>query len=237
MKFLKAYLRYTRHHYYGMLLVLPLFVFYEIGIWWIYKDSIHKIRNMVDVLIKFAIQYCGISTFFVVSVLVLLVFLIISRPRKEFLVFHWHYYFIMLAESLFLSLVFAFFIIKFFYVITCSVTEIEKSWQGLILSLGAGIYEEFLFRVLLFGGISLVFARLLKFDTFFAGFFAAMLTSSAFSLIHYLGVFGETFSAYSFLFRFFGGLFFCLIYQLRGFSVAVYTHAIYDILIVFCVIK
>jgi len=237
MNFLKAYLRYTHHHYYSILLVVPLFLFYEIGVWWVYRNSMDKIRNLVDVLIKFAIQYCGISTFFVVSVLALLIFLIIFRPRKEFLVFHWYYYIMMLVESLFFSLLFSFFILKFFSVITCSTAQIEKSWAGLILSLGAGIYEELLFRVLLFSGISVLLMKIFKFDTVFAGIFAAFITSCGFSLIHYLGIFGEKFSLYSFLFRLAGGLFFCLVYKLRGFSIAVYTHAIYDILIVFCIIR
>jgi hypothetical protein len=58
---------------------------------------------------------------------------------------------------------------------------------------------------------------------------AVVLSSLLFSLAHYLGP--EQFQLYSFFFRFLAGAFFCGLYWLRGFAVSVYTHAIYDVIV------
>jgi hypothetical protein len=98
---------------------------------------------------------------------------------------------------------------------------------GLIMSLGAGFYEEVAFRVLLFGlGARLVVAL---------GFGArlpvelvwGLVTAALFSGWHYFG--DEPFALRSFVFRTVCGVVFVVIYRLRGFAPVVWTHALYDI--------
>jgi hypothetical protein len=104
--------------------------------------------------------------------------------------------------------------------------------SGLVLSCGAGFYEEVAFRVLLFGlglkAIQLLFAlRGWHKPLVFVGW--ALFTSMVFSLWHYVGPLGDPLDAKSFLFRWVCGLVFTLIYAFRGFAPAVWTHALYDI--------
>jgi len=61
--------------------------------------------------------------------------------------------------------------------------------------------------------------------------FAVILSSLVFSGIHYIGSLGDAFTLGSFMFRFFAGVILAVIFYLRGFAVAVYTHAIYDIIV------
>src|SRR5437667_12822760 len=95
---------------------------------------------------------------------------------------------------------------------------------------GAGIYEEVLFRLLFFFALG----RLLRFF-FFPALLAALVTMVAsavlFSASHLIGPYGEPFNSYVFLFRSLAGLYFALLYQLRGFGVAVGAHACYDVLV------
>ena len=51
------------------------------------------------------------------------------------------------------------------------------------------------------------------------------------SAIHHIGVMGDPFTLGTFLFRFFAGILLAVIFHVRGFAVAVYTHAIYDIFV------
>ena len=60
---------------------------------------------------------------------------------------------------------------------------------------------------------------------------AVLLSSFVFSAVHHVGSLGEAFTVSAFTFRFFAGVLFALIYQLRGLAVVVYTHAIYDIIV------
>lgn len=100
-------------------------------------------------------------------------------------------------------------------------------------SLGAGIWEELLFRVILLGGLAMLLVRAGKVPPFPAWLVATIFSSLVFSLFHYIGNMADTFSIDSFLFRFVAGLLLATIYAARGFGVAVWTHAIYDLLVMF----
>jgi hypothetical protein len=106
-------------------------------------------------------------------------------------------------------------------------------FAGLVLSIGAGFYEEIAFRVLLFGlgakvlrlfaePIPLGKARLLTLGW-------AAVAAGVFSGWHYIGALGDPFELKSFVFRWVCGLVFTVIYAFRGFAPAVWTHVIYDI--------
>ena len=106
-------------------------------------------------------------------------------------------------------------------------------FAGLVMSLGAGFYEEIAFRVVLFGlGAKLIrlFAEPIPFaQVRLLTVVWAVLAAVAFSGWHYVGELGDPFELRSFLFRAVCGLLFTIIYAFRGFAPAVWTHVIYDV--------
>jgi hypothetical protein len=98
----------------------------------------------------------------------------------------------------------------------------------LMISLGAGIYEELLFRVLLVSGLVLLAIRIFRWSRPLANGFAVLLGALIFSAFHYIGVYGEPFALASFTFRAVAGLLFSALYVLRGFGITAWTHALYD---------
>jgi hypothetical protein len=105
--------------------------------------------------------------------------------------------------------------------------------SGLVMSLGAGFYEEIAFRVVLFGlgakvlrlfaePISSARAQIITVVW-------ALVAAAVFSGWHHLGEFGEPFELRAFVFRWVCGLVFTVIYAFRGFAPVVWTHALYDI--------
>lgn len=103
-------------------------------------------------------------------------------------------------------------------------------WPSLVMSLGAGFYEEVAFRVVLFGG------GLVAVSLFFGGVSKLVLAlgwgtvcAVVFSAWHYIGPLGDPWDLHSFVFRTVCGMVFTLIFMLRGFAPAVWTHALYDI--------
>jgi hypothetical protein len=102
-------------------------------------------------------------------------------------------------------------------------------WTMLMLSIGAGIYEELLFRVVLVGLIAWGASKLLGWRPLVAGTAATILGALIFSAFHYIGPFGDRFEVYSFVFRTIAGLFFSGLYLLRGFGITAWTHALYDV--------
>ena len=113
---------------------------------------------------------------------------------------------------------------------TASLGERLCSWVGF---LGAGIYEELLFRVILLSAVIwLLSATKMRRGVRLA--VAIVATSLLFSLAHYVrvaGVMGETFMWGTFTFRFVAGAFFSLLFVYRGFGIAAGAHAAYDILV------
>ncbi|MFN2572340.1 MAG: type II CAAX prenyl endopeptidase Rce1 family protein [Gemmatimonadales bacterium] len=101
----------------------------------------------------------------------------------------------------------------------------------LMLSIGAGIYEELLFRVVLVGLIAWSTTKLLGFRPLVAGIIASVLGALIFSAFHYIGPYGDRLDVYSFVFRTVAGLFFSGLYLLRGFGITAWTHALYDVLL------
>lgn len=99
----------------------------------------------------------------------------------------------------------------------------------LMVSLGAGIYEELLFRVLLVSGLVLVARRVFRWSLTGANVFAVVVGALIFSAFHYIGPYGDTLRLSSFVFRAVAGLLFSGLYVLRGYGVTAWTHSLYDI--------
>lgn len=100
----------------------------------------------------------------------------------------------------------------------------------LVLSIGAGIYEELLFRLIAFTLLAVLLIDLLKVRKAIAGPLIVVIPAILFSLYHYWGP--EHFSSQSFVFRTLAGIYFGVIFLCRGFGITAGTHAAYDILIV-----
>ncbi|MFO0914406.1 MAG: CPBP family intramembrane glutamic endopeptidase [Pirellulales bacterium] len=107
-----------------------------------------------------------------------------------------------------------------------------ERWALLVTYLGAGIYEEVLFRLLLLSALAgLALAAGLERPV--AGALAIGISSFFFALAHYqtLVPAGEVLEANSFQFRLAAGLFFGILFWNRGFGITVGTHAIYDLMV------
>jgi hypothetical protein len=98
----------------------------------------------------------------------------------------------------------------------------------LVVSLGAGIYEELLFRVLLVSGILALGLRL-GWRRPVAVAAAVGLSALIFSAFHYVGPYGDTLTLASFTFRAVAGLLLSGLYVARGFGITAWTHSLYDV--------
>jgi membrane protease YdiL (CAAX protease family) len=100
----------------------------------------------------------------------------------------------------------------------------------LIAFLGAGIYEEVLFRLLLLPLTIAAFGQL-GMSRLNRVLWAIALTSVLFSTAHYIGPYGDRWHTFSFAFRTLAGAFFGVLFVYRGFGITAGAHAGYDILV------
>ena len=99
----------------------------------------------------------------------------------------------------------------------------------LIMSIGAGIYEEFVFRFVLFTLFSLLLHDLLKLHRAGASLLMVVASGLLFSAYHYWDT-GEQFALRIFAFRTLAGLYFGLVFLLRGFGITAGSHSFYDLI-------
>ncbi len=99
----------------------------------------------------------------------------------------------------------------------------------LVSFVGAGVYEEVMFRLCLLPACYGVFRVALT--NKWSAVLAVLTTSLLFALAHYVGVSGDEFSLFSFTFRALAGFFFAALFMIRGFGITVGCHAAYDVLV------
>ncbi|MEJ7810553.1 MAG: CPBP family intramembrane glutamic endopeptidase [Gemmatimonadaceae bacterium] len=102
-------------------------------------------------------------------------------------------------------------------------------WARLMVPLGAGLYEELFFRVLLVSALAYGARKLFGWRALPAGAFAAIVGAFIFSAFHYIGPYGDRLELQSFMFRWIAGLAFSALYLARGFGITAWTHALYDV--------
>jgi hypothetical protein len=96
--------------------------------------------------------------------------------------------------------------------------------------LGAGVYEEVLFRLCLIPA-SYVLLRALLIPRRPAILLAVLTTSILFSAAHYVGPAADQLTLFSFVFRALAGVYFALVFVTRGFGITVGSHAAYDLIV------
>jgi membrane protease YdiL (CAAX protease family) len=228
----------SRSPRYAILFAAPLLLAYEISAWLLSSPGAPGVRNGADVLLKSlfvqAIGRNGVAAF--EALLIVLGLALVARDwRRHPGPLRWRVFPLMLIESVMLAVIVGFLLryataTLLHFVMLATPSGLGTPTQ-LMVSLGAGIYEELLFRVILVGVLSLIATRVFGWGARGAGLFAVLLSALVFSAFHYLGAYGDTLRVASFLFRFLAGLVFSTLYLLRGFGITAWTHALYDVIV------
>jgi len=101
----------------------------------------------------------------------------------------------------------------------------------LVVSLGAGIYEELVFRVLLVSALARLGKSGFGWGPAGSGIFAVLVGALIFSAFHYIGPLGDSLQLGSFVFRMVAGVLLSGLFLVRGLGITAWTHALYDVLL------
>ena len=228
----QAYHQATRSATYGFLSTLPLFVLYETMIVLVNLDAARTVRVGAGVWIKELLTMTGASGGLVLALLVAGGGAAYLLDRHRSIPLRSRYFVGLVAESAVYAVVVAILVSSVVGALLAAVPRPEEAlWTQLALSIGAGLYEELVFRVLLVGGLALLFRAVMD-SSSQAYILAALLGAVLFSGAHYAGPLGEPFALPSFTFRFLFGLALNVLFLGRGFGVAAWTHALYDVMVV-----
>lgn len=237
-----SYWQATRHPAPCLFFVLPLLIAYEFGVVAVGGPQALAVRNGADAWLRWVLTSAGLGAGIIAPLLVFLVLFVWAyRHRHDppddapglvvgmalesvgFALAFWALSrsFGPLLDSLGASLA------------APGLEASEGSRAGLtrlVTYLGAGIYEEVLFRLVGFCGLAAVL-RVAGLPKLPAGLVAAAASALAFAAVHHAGTNGEAVNGYVFGFRTLAGLLFTGVLVLRGFGIAVGAHACYDVLV------
>ena len=96
--------------------------------------------------------------------------------------------------------------------------------------LGAGIWEEILFRFIFLNLFILISSKF--FSKYSSLTISIFVSSLLFSFFHYIGSLGDVFILYTFIIRLFGGIYLSIVYLYRGLGISMISHIIYDFILV-----
>lgn len=226
----------TRQPLVSLVFLAPLLAAYESGVVWLGTDAARPIQNGADWWMRGWLDAVGLGQPLVLPVLLaggLLGWHLVGRRP-------WRVSGDTLVGMFAESLLFAFGLVLLGQAtdlafrklgIVAAISDGGDHWAGRAVSyLGAGIYEEVLFRLCLLPACYGLF-RLSRLESKRAAVLAALASSLAFSLAHHIGGKAEPFELFSFTFRAAAGLFFAGLFVLRGFGITVGCHAAYDLLV------
>jgi hypothetical protein len=239
-KFRGGYWQQSRQPIASLAFVTPLLIIYESGVLWLGPKAM---RNGADVWLRQLLDQLGFSQYFLLPVLTLGLLAGWHHLTRQ----PWRVSPAVLYAKLTECVVLAVALVMIARmqaniqaafmrepppaVLHASIgTSLQNIFRRWVSFMGAGIYEELLFRLMM---IPLV-AQLLRWAgcplnwTLAA---SAFISSLLFAGAHHVGALGEPFQWYAFLFRTTAGLFFSGLFIYRGFGIAAGTHAAYDVLV------
>lgn len=231
---IKSYWQTSKTPFYSLIFTLPLLIAYELMIFSINRSDILGLRNGADILFRQFFSIFHIYGFYLVGFVVLIALGLsyyFYSKRKEDVDFSGKFFILMFVESILYAVIMIFFVNAIGeYLINTGLSE--ETYYMVILALGAGVYEEFIFRVVLVSGFLFFLHKILKFQSIFAIVMSVIYAALLFSLFHYVGNSGEAFEISSFVVRFGAGVFLSGLYALRGYGITAYTHTFYDLLVI-----
>ncbi len=238
---MQSYLRTSRSITYSVLFALPLLLAYELGALLLVAGGGSALRNGADVLLRTLLAAGGVDGTLPFAALLLGVgvVLIVLEQRRTRVRVRLSPFVGMTLESVLYALLLGVLIGGLTQWVLQGAGLVRlgldagplaalSTREGVVLSLGAGFYEELVFRVMLVGGI-FALLRGSGLDRRPSGIAAAVLAALIFSAFHYIGPYGDPWALPSFLFRFLAGMAFSVLFLVRGFGITAWTHALYDV--------
>ncbi|MBI45821.1 MAG: hypothetical protein CMG66_06640 [Candidatus Marinimicrobia bacterium] len=229
------YFVYSKNIFTSLIFIFPFLLIYEIICFFYFKGLDYQIRNSADIIFRrFFDSFDIFSEYFYPISLLALVFIIFFIKKSEFVNFDikFNYFFIMLLEGCLFGLLLLFIINDISFISFKSIAYQDDFLLNLYLCIGAGIWEEALFRFFLFSFIYKILSYFEINDSFLSLYIAIFFSALLFSVFHYVGDSGEIFNINSFIIRFLAGIYLSVLYYFRGLGIVVMAHVSYDFILV-----
>jgi hypothetical protein len=246
-----SYLERTSRPIYALLFLLPFIIFYELGTIFINTDVLYQsqVRVVAFVWLQQGLEYIGLGGKFawiappLVVVIILLWLQVTSRKG-------WNFITTDVIPMAIECILFAIPLLVLSLFLNSSVrtnssvvldanvnAAVSRSvLADVVTGIGAGIYEELIFRLILICILMIIFQDLARIDHSNAIILSVFVSAALFSAHHHIIFLDGRFTSAApfawpvFVFRTVAGIYFATIFAIRGFGITAGTHGFYDIL-------
>jgi hypothetical protein len=239
----------------GLYFLLPLLVLYELGTFMLAPEGRDRLPPILaETLLGKCFQTLGVTGVHLPAIIVVVVLLCMHLVRRNPWRPELKLYGVMWAETFFWALplfVFQMLLVRELANSGVSLQAVADTlaapaadtsyWkENMIFSVGAGIYEELLFRLIGIALLHMLFVDVLALPEKHGGTATIVLSALAFGIYHFilidpsarLGFTIDGFDWGKFSFFTLAGVYLAMIYVIRGFGLVVGTHALYDVMVV-----
>jgi len=245
-----SYFERTSRPIYAIVFLLPFIVFYELGTILINTDVLNKTQVRVVAFVwlqSFLDEYVGLGSRLawiappLVVVVILIALQLASRKRWDFGLGD---ILPMVVECILLAV--PLIVLSLFLNSPAEPEEVpplRNSTMGnkslladIVTGIGAGIYEELVFRLILICVLMLLFQDVLGISRKSSIILSVLVSAALFSAHHHIvfvnGQLGQSaaFNWTEFGFRTIAGIYLAVLFAIRGFGITAGTHAFYDII-------
>lgn len=226
---LSGYLAQSQTPLMALLFVLPILILHEIGVREFGTLSGHMLEYRIAAfaLMTRFFQACGASGRYLPALAVVAILLTWHIARRDAWRFNLHLLPLMALESL----AWATPLVGVYLLFSPASTHALPAANGKLaasLYLGAGVYEELVFRLAAFSVLSLLLTDIARQSTKWTTPLIVVISAVAFSCYHMLG--SSHIPWQSFVFTALRGIYYGIIFIERGFGLSVGTHTAYDLL-------
>jgi hypothetical protein len=208
----------------------PLLVFYVVGLIWVRPD----LAARADILIREGLHLLGVSGYLAPTWMVILILLVWHLVRRDPWEVSWGLVGLMAVETALLVVPLVALVLAF-HVASQNMAPLEldvaddvRPWLDVAMTgIGAGIFEELLFRLLMVGGTLFLLRHLLKEQSGGALVAVVLIAAAVFAGAHVIDD-PNRFAWDTFLFRAAAGIYLGAVFVYRGFGVTAGVHILFN---------
>lgn len=228
-----AYWAETRHPAPCLFFVAPLLIAYEVGVLYVGQERSQALRNGADVWLRTLLESVNPKLGQLTPLLVFgTLFIWAYRRRADPPLDAGQVVTGMAIESVIFALIL--WVVSKYIHYAFHYAGIQLSAPpGVVAAvtfLGAGIYEEIIFRLVLFRGMAAVLMTVST-PPKLAMSVAAIGAGAVFAAVHHVGPGGDPVNGFVFVFRTLAGVYFAALFIHRGLGIAVGAHVLYDVFV------
>ncbi len=211
----------------SLIFLVPLIVFFEIMVTISFSGTSDRPDRVVAIhLIRWFLQLFGHAGFWAPAVAIVIILLSTHMASREKWSIRWSRVWLMYPEAAFLAI--PLLALNSVFPLTASVVPSSVELSDMALGIGAGVYEELVFRLVLISVLMMIGVDLLGLSRTKTAVVAILFSAVAFAAHHHQPFGAELFNMQHFLFRSMAGLYLAVVFWYRGYGLAAGCHAAYN---------